>query len=724
MGDSAALVTNPVLIFFIVLVIILLAPVLLNRLKVPHIVGMIVAGVIVGPYGFHVLDNDTSFELFGQVGLLYLMFLAGIEIDMYHLRLNLRRGLVFGLLTLFLPMLLGIAASHWLLGQSLLTSVLLAAMYASHTLIAYPVVTRYGITKSPAVLIAVVGTIIAVIGALLVLAGAVETARTMEFNPGDLLWLLVKLVIYCVVVTVVYPWVTRRFFKSFSDRVTQFVLILALVFLAAWTAQFIGLEAVLGAFFAGLVLNRFVPPSSSLMSHIEFVGNALFIPYFLIGVGMMINVKLIANADTLLMALNMVVIALLGKWVAAYAAQKIYRMNRDDRQVMFGLTTAHTAVALAVVTVGYNMILPDGRRMMDETVLNGTVLMILVTCAIAPMVTSGAAARMKIRMMSDDSAEQDATDSNRVVNTLISVANPITVQGLVELALLMRPADRSKARNTYAVHVRNDNSPSARAVGRNALELALKAAATSDARLDCVERFDVSTAAGLLNVVNERDISRVVLGMHRKSTVIDSFLGSKIEQIMRSTNKMLIIARCYIPVNTIRRIVVWMPPGAQYETGFLDWVSAVGNLAREIGCRLIFCCHPDTRRPLVASLMRLRLAVRSEFRNVEQWDDFLVMANRIDDDDLFVVVSARANSVSYGPEVQEMPSFLQRYFTQTNLIVIYPEQFGSEAVDIMSFTDPRAADINTAPSPVWAYIGYVRAKIRALIRRRRPPRIR
>ena len=182
-------------------------------------------------------------------------------------------------------------------------------------------------------------------------------------------------------------------FKNFSDKVTQFVYIMALVFLASWFAQAIGLEAVLGAFFAGLVLNRFIPNASPLMSRIEFVGNAIFIPYFLIGVGMMINTRVIANWDTIVVALNMIIVAIVAKWLAAWFAQKIYRMGGDERKVLFGLTTAHTAVALAVVTIGYNL------HLMDETVLNGTVLMILVTCAIAPIVTSSAAARIKIKML-------------------------------------------------------------------------------------------------------------------------------------------------------------------------------------------------------------------------------------------------------------------------------------------------------------------------------------
>ncbi|MDE6491182.1 MAG: cation:proton antiporter [Muribaculaceae bacterium] len=719
----AALVTNPVLIFFIVLVIILLAPVLLNRLKVPHIIGMIVAGVIVGPYGFHVLDNDTSFEIFGKVGLLYLMFLAGIEIDMYHLRLNLRRGLVFGLLTFLLPMAVGVAASVYLLHLDMITSVLLASMYASHTLIAYPVTARFGITKSPAVLIAIVGTIIAVIGALLVLAAAVNIHRTGGFDVVDLLLLLGQLIVYCLVVLYTYPRITRWFFKNFSDRVTQFVFVLALVFLAAWFAQVIGLEAVLGAFFAGLVLNRFVPDSSPLMSRIEFVGNALFIPYFLIGVGMMIDVRVIANADTLLVALNMIAVALAGKWIAAWLGQKIYRMDADDRRIMFGLTTAHTAVALAVVTIGYDMILPDGRRMMDETILNGTVLMILVTCAIAPMVTARAAARVKIRMLGDDAGTDDVHRPTDAANTLIPVSNPITAQGLVELAMLIQPRGQ---RNIYAVHVRNDNSASARAVGRNALDLASGAAASADVPITPIERYDLSTVTGLLNIINERDIDQVVLGLHRKATMIDSFLGSKIEQLLRSTNRMLLITRCFIPVNTVRRIVVWVPRQAQYETGFSRWVSAVGYLAREIGCRVIFCCSQDVG-PIIASVLKQsRIAIRSEFRKMDDWDDFLLIANRIIDDDLFVVVSARPNSVSYSNDVAEMPSFLQRYFARTNLIVVYPEQFGTE-VPFTSFVDPMASDINSAPSPLWTAMSSYARRASGLKRRlfgdRRPPRI-
>ena len=694
---TTPLVTNPVLIFFIVLAIILLSPILLNRFKIPHIIGLIVAGIVVGPFGFNVLADDSSFDIFGQVGLLYLMFLAGVEIDMYHLKLNLKRGLVFGVLTFLVPMIIGTLASYYLLKMDWVTSILLASMYASHTLISYPVVARLGLTKNPAVMIAIVGTIIAVIGSLLVLAAAVNIHKTGVFAPMDLLLLLGELAIYCVVIMYVYPRLTRWFFKNYSDRVTQFIYVMALVFLASWFAQIIWLEAVLGAFFAGLVLNRYIPNASPLMGRIEFVGNAVFIPYFLIGVGMMINVRVIGSYDTIIVALNMIVVAIVSKWIAAWVAQKIYRMQGDERKMLFGLSTAHTAVALAVVTIGYNMIMPDGHRMMDESVLNGTVLMILVTCAIAPIVTSSAASRIKIKTLEEDSLVVDAP-KQKIVNTLIPIANPITAQPLIEIASFMRNATGKN--NIFALHVRNDNSANSRALGRNSLEQAEKSAASIDAQITPIERYDMSTATGILNTIEERDIDEVILGMHRRATVIDSFLGSKIDHILKSTNKMLIITRCFIPLNTVTRIVVFVPAKAQYETGFSRWVKKVANIAREVGCRIIFCCHPETKPLIRGVLYKERFQIRSEFRDVEEWDDFLLLANRILDDDLFVVVSARRTSVSFTPEMEAMPGFLQKYFSRNNLIVLYPEQFGEE-ISLTTFVDPMAVDMNVAPSMLW-----------------------
>lgn len=698
---ATALVTNPVAIFLIVMAIILLAPVVLNRLKIPHIIGMIVAGVVVGPYGLHILASDSSFEIFGKVGLLYLMFLAGLEIDMYHLRRNIRKGVLFGSLTFLIPMVMGVLGSVYLLHTGWLTAFLLAAMYASHTLIAYPVAARFGITKAPSVLISVVGTIIAVVGALLVLAGAVNIFDTGSFAPSGILWLCLKLALYCLAVLYAYPRITRWFFKLYSEKVTQYVYVMVMVFLSAWVAGAIGLEPVLGAFFAGLVLNRYIPSDSPLMNSIEFVGNALFIPYFLIGVGMMINVAVIVSGNTLAVASVMLVIALVSKWVPAWIAQKVYRMNGSDRRMMFGLTTAHTAVALAVVTIGYNMILPDGTRIMDETMLNGTVLVILVTCAIAPIVASQAASKIKIRMLRERPDEEET--SATAANVLVPVSNPITSAALMDLALLMSRSSALKPDGIFALHVRNDNSPSAKAVGRNSLRLASEAAAGADRRATAIERFDINTVTGILNTMQERDITRVVVGMHRKNTVIGTFLGQKIDQLLRGTNRMVVISRCYIPVNTVTRIAVFVPDKAEYETGFHEWVVALGHLTSQIGCRIIFCTRPH-QQPIIRGIIRSNsLGIRHEYRTITDKDDFVLLANRVLDDDLFVVIGARPNSVSYSADMVENTLFLQRYFSRNNLVIIYPEQFGAEPA-AYTFTDPLGADITTTPSPLYLAI--------------------
>ena len=671
----ATLITDPVTIFFIVLVIILLAPILLNKLKIPHIIGMIVAGVFIGPYGFDVLKADSSFAIFGQVGLLYLMFLAGLEIDMFHLRLNLRRGFLFGILTLVIPLVLGIATSVWVLRLDYTTSLLLGAMYSAHTLISYPVAARYGITKSAPVLIAIVGTIIAVVGSLLVIASAVTIHREGMFDVLALAWLIVKMGVWAGAIIAAYPWITRYFFRLYNDRVTQYVFVMAMVFLAAWSAQLIGVEPILGAFEAGLVLNRFVPGGTPLMASIEFVGNALFIPYFLISVGMMINIRVVLNPSTLVIAAIMLAVALVSKWLPAFVAQKVNRLALPGRNVMFGLTAAHTAVALAVVALGVEM------GMLSPEILNATILVILVTCAIAPIITAAGAAKLKISLTDEDHMLR----TTRVNNTLIAAANPLATASLVDLGLLMRN-DRG-IHNFNAIHVRSENTPAAKTLSAESLDIARTMAAAANVRITTIERYDLNIVTGILNAIAERDITEIILGMHRRTALIDSFFGLKIDQLLRATNRMVIISRCYIPLNTISRIVVAVPRDAQYETGFSRWVRAIARLTRQLGCRVIFACHDDIQPLIRGVLYHENYGVRCEFHSITSYDDLILYTPQILDDDLFVVISARPNSVSYNNEVTEVPSLLQRSFACNNILVIYPEQFGENAV-LTTFSDP------------------------------------
>lgn len=689
------LITDPVAIFLMVLGIILITPIIFNRLKIPHVIGLIVAGLAVGPYGFNLLARDMSFEVFGQVGILYLMFLAGIEIDMFNLRRNLKRGMTFGLFTFAVPLVIGVPVMHYVMHMNELTSLLVASMFCAHTLIGYPIVSRFGLTRQPAVIIAVAGTIFTVLGSLIVLAGVTEAYRDGMFTPFRIMRIVFGLTGWCLLVTYLYPRVTRRFFKRYSDPILQFIYVLAMVFLAAWSVTLVGVEGVFGAFFAGLVLNRYVPARSPLMSRLEFVGNAIFIPYFLIGVGMLINLRVVVtDTSSIYVALVMSAVAMASKWLAAWITQLTFGLRSVDRSMLYQLTNAHTAVALAVVTIGYRM------GIFGETILNGTVLMILVTCTVSSIGTSGAATRMKTLLLTDgEETDEENRNHRRPSRTLIPVANPVTARELVDLALLMRGTPQEGS-SIYALHVRSDNTAMSRALGQSALDTAVNSAAAIDQSIDTIERYDLNFVTGVINTMAERDITEMFIGLHRRTTVIDSFFGDKMEQLLRATNRMIVISRCFIPVNTVTRVVVMVPEKAEFETGFRHWVESIANLTRQLGCRVIFCCYNSTRQYLRAVIRAGRYDIRHEYRELEHFDDFILLANRVLDDDLFVVVSARRTSISFSSDMDNIPTFLQRYFSANNLVVVYPEQFGDEPL-MGTSAEVMSTDLVATPSALW-----------------------
>jgi len=680
----------------------------MGRLRIPHVIGLIIAGVIVGPHGFNLLARDMSFEVFGQVGILYLMFLAGIEIDMYHLRKNMRKGLTFGLFTFIIPLILGALTAMAALRMHLLEATLLASMFAAHTLIAYPIVTRFGVTKSPAVVIAIAGTIVTVLGSLIVLAGVLGVYR--DGSVSSLIPVICYLALYCVGLIYVYPRLTRYFFKHYSDGIAQFIYVMVMVFGAAALASWIGLEGVFGAFFAGLVLNRFIPARSPLMGRLEFVGNAIFIPYFLIGVGMLIDLHVVMDGwTTLYTAAVMSAVAMLSKWIAAWVTQKVYKLTSVDRSIMYQLSNAHTAVALAVVMIGYEM------HLFDVTVLNGTVVMILVTCTVSSFGTERAASRLKVQLLEQAEEESAKDDSTTHPRTLVAISNPLTAPGIVDLALSMRFPDTSVAGDLYALHVRNDNSASSKSIGRNSLDVAERAASAVEVKLTAIERFDLNFITGVLNTMEERDITELILGLHRRTRIIDSFLGEKIEQLLRSTNRMIVMSRCFIPLNTVTRLLVAVPKKAQFETGFRRWVQAVGNLGRQIGCRVEFWCD-DSTAPLIRTVItQSKLGIRMSFAPVASYDDFVLKSTDVNDDDLLIVVSARRSSVSFDGDMDAVPEYLQKYLAGNNLIVIYPGQFGTEPP--MTMAETMATDIVSPPNPVFLFAMNQLRRLRKMMRK-------
>lgn len=679
-------ITDPTWIFLLVLLIILFAPILLTKLRIPHIIGMILAGLAIGEHGFNILVRDSSFELFGKVGVYYIMFLAGLEMNMADFKKNRGKAVALGLLAFIIPISIGMVTNVLLLKYSLITSILLASMYASHTLVAYPIVIRYGISRQRSVSIAVGGTAVTDTLTLLVLA---VISGVFKGEAGGLfwLWLVVRFVVLAMLIMYFLPRVGRWFFRRYDDNVMQYIFVLAMVFLGAGLMELIGMEGILGAFLVGLVLNRLIPHVSPLMSHLEFVGNALFIPYFLIGVGMLIDVKVIfGGGDALKVAGVMIVVALGGKWIASWLTQKIYRMSALERELMFGLSNAQAAATLAAVLVGYNIILPDGSRLLNEDVLNGTVLLILVTCIVSSFTTERAARKMA---MGEAHPEEDR--SREPEKILIPVANPNTIEYLMNLSLVIR--DPKQKDNLLALNVINDHSgtEALEQQGKRYLERAAKITASAGVELKCISRYDLNIAAGIIHTAKEHGATDVIIGLHWKVNIVDSFFGMLTESLLKGLHREVMVARFLIPINTLRRIIVAVPPKAEYEAGFQKWVDHFCRMGTTLGCRVHFFANEQTGNLLQALVKKKHSDTLTEFSRLDEWEDLLLLTGQVNYDHLLVVISARRGSISYDSSFEKLPSQLGRYFTNNSLIVLYPDQLG-DPQDALSFSNPQGSN--------------------------------
>ena len=680
-------ITDPTWIFLLVLLIILFAPMVLGRLRIPHIIGMILAGVVIGEHGFNILARDSSFELFGKVGLYYIMFLAGLKMNMGDFKKNRGKAVVLGLLAFVIPMALGFITNMTVLKYGFITSVLLASMYASHTLVAYPIVIRYGVSRHRSVSIAVGGTAVTDTLTLLVLA-VIGGLFKGESSEMFWLWLVVKVIFLGFLIIFFFPRIGRWFFRKYDDNVMQFIFVLAMVFLGAGLMEFVGMEGILGAFLAGLVLNRLIPHVSPLMNHLEFVGNALFIPYFLIGVGMLIDIKILfGHGDALKVAVVMTTVALASKWIASWLTQKIYKMKAIERELMFGLSNAQAAATLAAVLVGYNIILPSGERLLNEDVLNGTIVLILFTCIISSFATERAA-----RKLAMNEAQLDAEDKKNIPEKiLIPVANPETIEELINLSLVIR--DSKQRNNLMALNVINDNSSSEQleSRGKRNLERAAMIAASADVSLTQISRYDLNIASGIIHTAKEYEVTDVIIGLHRKVNIVDSFFGNLADSLLKGLHREVMIAKFLMPVNTLRRIIIAVPPKAEYEAGFQKWVGHFCRMASILGCRAHFFANEQTLGYLQQLVKNKYGLTMTDFSHLDDWDDLLLLTGQVNYDHLLVIISARRGSISYDTAFEKLPAQLGKYFSNNSLIILYPDQLG-EPQEALSFSNPRGSN--------------------------------
>ena len=692
-------ITDPTLIFFVVLLMILLSPIIMGRLRIPHIIGMVLAGVIVGKYGLNILERDASFELFGRVGLYYIMFLAGLEMDMEGLKKNRTRVIVFGLLTFLVPFAMTYFMGVSLLSYTPLAALLLSAIMASNTLIAYPIVGRYGLTRHTSSTLSVGSSMMALFMALIVMASIVNSFQG-EAGIGFWVLFVVKFFVYRIGLILVIPRLIRWFLRRYSDAVMQFIFILAVVFLSAALSDAVGLEGIFGAFLSGLILNRFIPRVSPLMNRIEFTGNALFIPYFLIGVGMLINVRLLFQGTHILwVVFCLVLFGTLGKAVAAYLAVGVFRMPRLAGHMMFGLTSAHAAGAIAMVMVGRRLEISPGVYLFGDEVLNGIVIMILFTCVISTVVTEWAAQRLRLKEKKEPELVKTVNDEK----ILIPVKYPEYADNLVSMATMMR--NPKLKRELVALNVVYDdvNMRHNQAEGQRLLEHLQHLASASDVPMTTQVRIAANIANGIKHAFKEFQASEILMGLHFHHNISKGFWGEFTRSLYNGLSRQIIITRIMQPLNTVRRIQVIVPSRAEFEPGFYRWLERLARMTENLECRIIFHGRKDTLQLINEYIHNNFASVRAEYVPMKHWNELPDLATKVSKDHLFVIVTARKGTISYKSAMERLPDEVNRYFKGKTLMIIFPDQYGNE-MDDMTFAQPQHTEERSAYEAVREWI--------------------
>ena len=653
---------NSVLIFSLILFIILLAPIILNRFKIPGIIGLILSGMIIGPYGLFIIQKNSAVDLFSTIGLLYIMFIAGLELDMNEFNKHKYKSLVFGFFTFIFPIAIGFPVCYYLLDYGFNSSLLIASMFATHTLIAYPIVNRLGIAKNQAVAITVGGTILTDTAVLLILAiisGTASGEATAE------LWvrLLISIVSFTAIVYFLIPRVASWFFRRLEDeKNAHFIFVLLVVFLTAFIAELAGLEPIIGAFAAGLTLNRLIPHTSSLMNRIEFVGNSLFIPFFLISVGMLIDFRVLMNGpQALLVAVTLTIVALLGKWIAAQLSGRIFKYTKEQRNLMFGLSSAHAAATLAVILVGYNL------EIINDEVLNGTIVLILITCVIASFITEKAGKEVVLHM--DSEPAQVAINTQRV---LVPIANPQTMEKLIDFAMVIKnPKDYSPIVGLTVV--KDDDQAQANLLqSKKLLDKAIVYAAAADQQIEIMSTIDRNITNGIKRTATEKFITDIVAGWSPQKNLDDIIFGQTFDKLVKQTTQTIFITRFTMPLNVHKNIVLLCPFFAEKEPGFYKWVISILRVSSQLSTTIQLYGPMEVGHAIREFVTLNNVAQKIDYKGLMDLGAIASLVSKIQPYDMVVLVSSREGGISYTPALDVLPKKMSKYFAPNSLVFIYP----------------------------------------------------
>jgi len=654
--------TNPVLIFSLLLFIILIAPILLGKIKIPGIVGFIIAGIMIGPNGFNILKKNSAIELFSTIGLLYIMFIAGIELDLAEFKKKKHKSFIFGFLTFAVPIVIGFPVCYYLLDYSLLTSILTASMFATHTLVAYPIVNKFGIAKNEAVAVTVGGTILTDTAVLIILAVIMGSVQG-KLDSSFWIQLAISLSIFTATIFIVIPRIAKWFFtKLESEKTSHYIFVLSVVFFSAFLAQLAGIEPIIGAFVAGLALNRLIPHSSILMNRIEFVGNALFIPFFLIGVGMLVDLRVLFNGpDALIIAGSLTLVAIVGKYLSASFTQWIFKYTSNQRLLIFGLSSAHAAATLAIILVGYKA------KIIDDNILNGTIILILVTCIVASFATEKASRRIVA------AEEISGLQAANVENILIPIADFNNMESMLDLAVLFTDKGSHQPINLLSVVPDSNNAQENLLIARKKLNDSVKYASGNGTLVEIVVTLDHNISSGVLRIAKEKSANIIITGWPRKATVFDKFLGDKSAALIENSNANLFILHLNKPITVLKSIQLVCPPADLMEKNMTVWLAKVCKLSTELSLPVNCYCDEETKTDIEHFLKTTRCSVTFKYNHKEIWKDWKLLKDKVTLDDFMIVVLDRKVESTSLLSLTHTQRKLEQLFENETKLVIYPQ---------------------------------------------------
>lgn len=671
---------NPVVIFALLMATVFVVPQLSRLLRLPEVVGLIIAGMAMGPLGFGLIESEGAVELLGKVGLLYIMFQAGLEIDLNGFMKNRNHSLVFGGFTFIFPMAIGtLLVSLFMSGQFpqenlWLGILLLASSFASHTLLSYPTVGRLGLTQDSAVTTAVGGTIITDTLALLVLA-VIAAMVQGDVTPGFLGTLFGKMALFTVFVLLIMPRISRWFFRNLeADGPMQYVYVLTVVFGSAVLAMVAGMEDIIGAFFAGLAINRLIPHRSSLASRIDFVGKALFIPIFLFSVGMIVNVKSLLSPEVWGVAAVIIVSLVVSKWIAAYATKVVIGYSSAQGWVIFGLSVAQAAATLAVAYVGLDI------GLFNETILNGLVMLILVTCLISPWATERWG-----RIVARESEMEMAHSGDAPQRLIVPLANPATTESLMNIAVLLHDPKSGEPLFPLTVAMDGDGVDERVAQGEKNLDVAVALANAANRDVSPVTRVDLNVADGIIRALVELRIRTVLIGWNGQVSAETRVFGSILDRLLDGSEQTLFVYRHARPTIEHKRVILAIPPFSTRQPGFRHAVAEIWTLCQQLGVQLHVITPRDGQSAIKDTFKDNKPSISAQWIDIPTWEHMLPeLQQKAQPEDLVILMAARTGSIAWGPDLDRLPRQLAQRFPTNSFMVVYPQTEHIETTGIIS----------------------------------------